>query len=66
MKVNINDIKLIPDSQRFAKAEQVYSFRYQKHLQRLAMSNILINGRTNVTQTDIDRVKELEQYLKLP
>lgn len=47
------------------KAEALYGFRTQKHLQRLAMANALRDGRSSVNQGDIDKVRELSRYINL-
>lgn len=57
--------KLLPYTGTFAKAQTTYGFRYQKHLQRLAMSSAIIEGKDIVTQAHIDEVIELSDFLNL-
>lgn len=62
--------QLIPETREYTKkelreAEKLYGFRYQKHLQRFAMSSALADGRDYTRQADIDKVKELRKFLNL-
>jgi hypothetical protein len=47
------------------KPEDVYGFRLQKHLQRLAMASALKDGRNVVEQKDVDLIKELSGCINL-
>ena len=47
------------------KPEEVYGFRLQKHLQRLAMASALKDGRVVVEQKDVDLIKELSSCINL-
>lgn len=57
--------KLLPYTYQFAQVEGIYGFRYQKHLQRLAMSNAIASERDIVIDEDIERVIGLSKYLNL-
>lgn len=57
--------QLTPYTYVYAQAMGTYGFRYQKHLQRMAMSSALADGRAKVEQKDIDKVITLSTYLNL-
>lgn len=46
-------------------AEKLYGFRLQKQLQTLCMANALYEGRDEVTRGDLDKIKELSNYVNL-
>lgn len=54
--------QLLPYTYQFAEQEKASGFRFQKHLQRLAIANAIIQKRKAVTQEDIDKIKELCRY----
>ena len=47
------------------KAQDLYGFRAQKHLQRLAMANALRDGKQKVRAEDVERIEELSWYINL-
>ena len=68
MEVNLSSElagKLLPYTYQVAQAEGIYGFRYQKHLQRLAMSSAVAFGRDTVLNEDIEKVIDLSKYLNL-
>lgn len=50
---------------QYAEATKTYGFRYQKHLQRLLMASALAEGREGVNKEDLEKVKELINFLNL-
>ncbi len=58
-------LRLEPLTVAMAAAQEVYGFRIQKQLQRLAMSHALMCGRTLVTWEDFDVVGDLVKYINL-
>lgn len=50
-------------SQNLTTGTELYGFRFQRHLQRLAMANALSRGDTTVTKDDVRVVEGLTQYL---
>jgi len=55
--------QFIPYSTRFGEAEQVWGFRYQKQFQALAKANALAEGRSTVSQKDIDWVCHVAEWI---
>ena len=44
---------------------ELYGFRWQRHLQRLAMANAVLNNRTTVELTDVETVRHLKKYMNV-
>lgn len=57
--------ELVPYTFTFAQTQATYGFRYQKHLQRLAMASAIVNGREVVNKSDIDDIKDLIRFLNI-
>lgn len=55
----------LPYTYSFAQAQNTYGFRYQKHLQRLAMASAISRGSQVVSKEDVDKVIKLTRYLNL-
>ncbi len=56
---------IMPYSVSLAEAQNLYGFRMQKHLQLLMMANALMNRRDTVNNEDLEKVKELTNYINL-
>jgi len=48
---------------RLIEGTNLFGFRWQRHLQRLAMANALISGRDIVNLADYDKVESLTEYM---
>jgi len=57
--------ELIPFSEQFGKAEQVYGFRLQKQLQVLLEASALMDDRKVVTIDDVNILKKLLEFVNL-
>ena len=57
--------QLTPLVTEIQNATQIYGFRYQHQLQTLTMARALIQGRKEVIQEDVDRIKQLASWINL-